>query len=690
MSFIFWLFQIKKSKCNRPIQLASGFFFFFLLTMNNTELLILWNVERFDEYLKASEHEVYPLIVSPTFAYKNTNWMLNLYPEGLGDPASHDYLSLFIKYVSEEPDTLSARVELAVLNRHNERLYARDTGDHQYHTFIDFGYKQFMKLSEIRERRDEILTPSGSLKIFARIEFEHAQLATSLAWSNYDLLLFKENMSELYENQCMCDLLIRVVQSAPTPSQHQHQQLQRDETSEDEAVSADDVPLVCGRTITPGSSSVLEIKAHKFVLAARSTKFRQLIAHSLIKLKRKTLSSPSSSKATSNRSSSPSGSSVSPASASSFSPSSTSSSSASSSSSPSCSSAASQQTASSSPYAGSSSSFASTYSPQATTTHGSEATTTTGASSSASASASCSGCSCSLNNAKHQQASASLNSLSNTNNKSNDILTTSYVATSSSSTSSTSSSSSSPNKSSLNNQASATTPVKHTAAAAASSLDASSTSLNQQQQQQTQQRCCHCLSNINNNNNSNSGVQNEAGEDDDDEDKWNSVTSMSRTAAFAADDDSNASGDTSIVDMLVIRTSRPAQCIEHLVRFMYACHVESLDGHAKHMYDVAREYGVHGLTSVAREAMGKELSVLNCCDYLVFSVVNNDYELNAKVQSFINTHGKTIARTLAYKRAKRKYPELFGNAFGDVHKRPRLSNSTSSATTSSASSSSLV
>ena len=41
MSFIFWLFKIKKSKCNRPIQLASGFFFFFffLSTMNSDATL---------------------------------------------------------------------------------------------------------------------------------------------------------------------------------------------------------------------------------------------------------------------------------------------------------------------------------------------------------------------------------------------------------------------------------------------------------------------------------------------------------------------------------------------------------------------------------------------------------------------------------------------------------------------------
>ena len=51
----------------------------------------------------------------------------------------------------------------------------------------------------------------------------------------------------------------------------------------------------------------------------------------------------------------------------------------------------------------------------------------------------------------------------------------------------------------------------------------------------------------------------------------------------------------------------------------------------------------------------------NCCDYLVFCVVNNDYELNNKIQAFIAENYETITKTSAYKQAKRKYRELFEN-----------------------------
>lgn len=85
------------------------------------------------------QHQVYPLLTSPVFAYKNTRWVLNLYPEGLGDASSAGYVSLFIKYVSEEPESICAKVLLSLMNNKNERVYLRDTGDHAYQTFIDFG-----------------------------------------------------------------------------------------------------------------------------------------------------------------------------------------------------------------------------------------------------------------------------------------------------------------------------------------------------------------------------------------------------------------------------------------------------------------------------------------------------------------------------------------------------------------------
>lgn len=175
----------------------------------------VWCVEKFAKYFESNEQEVYPLLTSPVFAYKNTRWVLNLYPEGLGDQASQGYVSLFIKYVSEDPESINAKVELSLLNNRNERVYCRDTGDHQYQTFIDFGYKQFLKIQDIRDQKSELIA-NGVLKIFARVEFEHSNLPASLTWSNYDLLLFKENFKDLYETKNLCDIIVKVIKKPPT------------------------------------------------------------------------------------------------------------------------------------------------------------------------------------------------------------------------------------------------------------------------------------------------------------------------------------------------------------------------------------------------------------------------------------------------------------------------------------------
>ena len=79
-------------------------------------------------------------------------------------------------------------------------MYCRDTGDHQYQTFIDFGYKQFLKIQDIKEQKNELLLKEN-LKIFARVEFEHTNLPSSITLANYDLLLLKENLKDLYETK---------------------------------------------------------------------------------------------------------------------------------------------------------------------------------------------------------------------------------------------------------------------------------------------------------------------------------------------------------------------------------------------------------------------------------------------------------------------------------------------------------
>jgi hypothetical protein len=101
---------------------------------------------------------------------------------------------------------------------------------------------------------------------------------------------------------------------------------------------------------------------------------------------------------------------------------------------------------------------------------------------------------------------------------------------------------------------------------------------------------------------------------------------------------------------------------------MYSGYLDTLDSYAKDIYEISKEYKVHGLTNLARDFLIKDLNIQNCCEYLVFCVVQNDYELNSKIQAFISENFETIVKTNAYKHAKRKYRELFENTFGELAK----------------------
>ena len=423
----------------------------------------VWCVEQFTQYIDkinstVHTHEhVYPLLTSPVFAYKNTRWVLNLYPEGLGDQSSHGYISLFIKYVSEDPDSLNAKVELSLLNNKNERVYCRDTGDHQYQTFIDFGYKQFLKIQDIKEQKDELLC-NGMLKIFTRVEFESSSLPSSLTWVHYDLLLFKENFKELYETKNLYDIVIKVYKKRQICAELQMQLINmprikrlKTDTENQEALA---LRCRCCDNFLSDYDESIEIKAHKFVLASRSGKFRDLLKTSVIKSM--------------------------------------------------------QSVASSSANPGSSSSATTT-----TTTN----TTTTGT--------------------------------------------------------------------------------------------------------------CNC---------------------------------------------SNCADAHQCTDFLLIETDRSPKVIEYLIRYMYTGYLDSLDSFAKDIYEISKEYKVHGLTNLARDHLIKELNVQNCCDYLIFCVVNNDYEFNGKVHAFMQENYDKIIKTNSYKQARRKYRELFENTFNEISKKiPNLS-----------------
>ncbi|RNA17084.1 speckle-type POZ [Brachionus plicatilis] len=411
----------------------------------------VWCVEKFSQYIDKvggiggvhpPEH-VYPLLTSPVFAYKNTRWVLNLYPEGLGDQSSQGYISLFIKYVSEDPDSLNAKVELSLLNNKNERVYCRDTGDHQYQTFIDFGYKQFLKIQDIREQKDELLC-NGMLKIFTRVEFESSSMPSSLTWAHYDLLLFKENFKDLYESKNLYDIVIKVYKKRPVCADLQMQlvslpRLKRLKT-EEASVQLRWTCGCCDSFLADYDESV-EIKAHKFVLASRSGKFRDLLKTQLVR------------------------------------------------------SVASTAAASSSANAGPSSAAASP---------------------------------------------------------------------------------------------------------------------------------CNC---------------------------------------------SNCADAHPCTDFLFVETDRSPKVIEYLIRYMYTGYLDSLDSFAKDIYEISKEYKVHGLTNLARDHLINELNVHNCCDYLIFCVVNNDYEFNVKVHGFIQDNYEKIIKTNSYKQARRKYRELFENTFGEISRK---------------------
>lgn len=453
----------------------------------------VWCVEKFAKYFEAHKQEVYPLLTSPIFAYKNTRWVLNLYPEGLGDSASQGYISLFIKYVSEDPENINAKVELSLLNNKNERVYCRDTGDHQYQTFIDFGYKQFLKIQDIKEQKDDLIL-NGVLKIFARVEFEHATLPSSLTWSNYDLLLFKENFKDLYETKNLCDIVIRVVCKSKVAADlglpcwqpvkrhanffstssssnnnvdfsfndsyccssngsnlvsmenensllSSNHHLQQHNLDFNHSISMNlESPTTPPSPLQPSSSSpiilneTLEIKSHKFILASRSGKFRELLKTNIIKI---ASSHPSSS------------SSRTPLALSNVQP---------------C-------------------------------------------------------CNCTVNQ---------------------------------------------------------TTPSPSTGA---------STSTYASQSQENDQITCQC-----------------------------GAAQQNQHLELMTD-----SGDSdSISDLLIIETDRSPKVIEYLIRYMYTGYLDTLDSYAKDIYEISKEYKVHGLTNLAREHIIKELHIQNCCDFFGF------------------------------------------------------------------------
>lgn len=552
----------------------------------------VWCVEKFSQYFEPHDQEVYPLLTSPIFAYKNTRWVLNLYPEGLGDSASHGYISLFIKYVSEDPETINAKVELSLLNNKNERVYCRDTGDHQYQTFIDFGYKQFLKIQDIKEQKDELISLNGLLKIFARVEFEHATLPTSVTWTNYDLLLFKENFKDLYETKNLCDIIIKVVKQPLNKS------IVLSSSSSSSCLPNN--TTINNRT----NNSYHQQQQQRFNL---SSLFHPYSSSSLIsaptghnylsKIKKQQQQYSTCSC-------------------------------------PDCSQQQQQQPGGTISNLSIPSNFV--YSSNRNDDYSDSKL-------------------CPINNTKetleiksHKFILASrsgkfrellktnliklVNSSTQQPHSSSDSLHNTYCNKCLKQLTSTQTSSNQSNDESLNcsTTSSFTASSSTPSTSATSSSSSSSSSLTPEESTDS---CCTC--------------------------------NIETNIELLNKDDTNES----IKDMLIIETDRNPKVIEYLIRYMYTGYLDSLDMFSKDIYEISKEYKVHGLTNLSREHIIKELNIQNCCDYLVFCVINNDYELNNKIQAFIAENYETIVKTNAYKQAKRKYRELFENTFNEIFKK---------------------
>lgn len=576
----------------------------------------VWCVEKFSQYFEPHDQEVYPLLTSPIFAYKNTRWVLNLYPEGLGDSASHGYISLFIKYVSEDPETINAKVELSLLNNKNERVYCRDTGDHQYQTFIDFGYKQFLKIQDIKEQKDELISYNGLLKIFARVEFEHATLPTSLTWSNYDLLLFKENFKDLYETKNLCDIIIKVVKQPASKTANSNQlalptssNLLNNTSNNKTLIQPQQQKYLSSVLYHPYSSNssgptnyVSKIKKQQQqpICTCPDCTNQQTGGYSY-----STYSSTSSSSSSSSSSSPPQ-----------------------------------------------SSQFMSDFDLT------SKSTTTP-------------------SNAKQETLEIKSHKfiLASRSGKFRELLKTNLIKLVSSASVHSFLLLNSSNSSQLNNTycnkclkriliASSTGQLAladSTAQTDESTSFTPSTSTSASCSASSSMTISSSLTN----NNINNSVRNES--DDQLDSCCTCNDADSKKASVYSSEDEN---DTECIsDMLIIETDRNPKVIEYLIRYMYTGYLDSLDTFAKDIYEISKEYKVHGLTNLAREHIIKELNIQNCCDYLVFCVINNDYELNNKIQAFIAENYETIVKTNAYKQAKRKYRELFENTFNEIFKK---------------------
>lgn len=674
----------------------------------------VWCVDKFSQYFEPHDQEVYPLLTSPIFAYKNTRWVLNLYPEGLGDSASQGYISLFIKYVSEDPETINAKVELSLLNNKNERVYCRDTGDHQYQTFIDFGYKQFLKIQDIKEQKEDLIF-NGQLKIFARVEFEHATLPSSLTWSNYDLLLFKENFKDLYETKNLCDIIVKVIKK-PVQSNSQQTNLYRATNINNLAqnnTTTNNLSTNVSNTITQTSNS--NHHYHPYSLSGNQNSSSSTHHHQYSKLKKISnnnkngLSSNGSSYVSDTLESKP----CLPEYLSPSSPFNQSNLKDCSNSTNECSELNNNSTnfnynlntslfnkltkccgmmdsanvnygfnyeeletqeikAHKFILASRSGKFRELLKTNLVKLRSNKnlhdnSNKTTSVSChqcnlKISSNVGCSSVNCLYKNTKTNQISINNNNpgetiTSTTNSNNNNSLTSkatnqasedlSLCSSSYASCSSTSSSSGFNNNDPCCCTCSCTKRINSLQSEPCSSFLSSSSNEENQKPCPVHQSettpitpsvTCHICE------------QNE----------------QMKSAKLSILTNEEAS---SIDDLLVIETDRSPKVIEYLIRYMYTGYLDTLDSFSKDIYEISKEYKVHGLTNLAREHIIRELNIHNCCDYLIFCVINNDYELNSKIQVFIAENYDTIIKTNSYKQAKRKYRELFENTFNEISKK---------------------
>ncbi|CAF0728169.1 unnamed protein product [Didymodactylos carnosus] len=130
--------------------------------------------------------------------YSNTNWSLKLYPRGVNDK-QHNYIAIFLKYVSGTTTNIKAKAEFNLISRQNELVMLRSTNFHMFNSGSDWGYSEFLDSTYLNSRRSDLLN-DDRLRVYVRViivdEKEHNL--------NNDLLLQQQQLATQSKISASC------------------------------------------------------------------------------------------------------------------------------------------------------------------------------------------------------------------------------------------------------------------------------------------------------------------------------------------------------------------------------------------------------------------------------------------------------------------------------------------------------